>query len=115
MAVQTVRVNNQLIAYHEQGTGEPVLLLHPGFVADGMLPLLDRPALSGYWLVAPHRRGYGSSGPTQPPVGMADLAADVLGFLRSEERRVGKEWRSRGAACPSMKEEGSARELSADT
>src|SRR5438105_14877028 len=81
MAIQTVRVDNQLIAYHEHGTGEPVLLLHPGFVADGMLPLLDRPALSGYWLVAPHRRGHGSSGPTQPPLGVADLAADVLGLL----------------------------------
>lgn len=76
-----IRLHNRRIAYHEHGSGRPVLLLHPGFVADAMLPLMDRPALTGYRLIAPHRRGYGSSDPESAPVGMAVLADDVIGLL----------------------------------
>jgi pimeloyl-ACP methyl ester carboxylesterase len=47
--------------YHDRGAGPTVVLLQPGFVADGMLPLLDNSALASYRLIAPHRRGYGQS------------------------------------------------------
>src|SRR5689334_13186758 len=76
-----IRLHNRRIAYHEHGSGRPVLLLHPGFVADGMLPLIDRPALAGYRLIAPHRRGYGESDPESTPVGLRVLADDVTGLL----------------------------------
>jgi pimeloyl-ACP methyl ester carboxylesterase len=69
------------IASYDRGTGEAVLLLHPGFVADGMVPLLDRPPLAGYRLIAPHRRGYGGSEPGHGPVGLPELARDVLDLL----------------------------------
>jgi pimeloyl-ACP methyl ester carboxylesterase len=75
------RVDGRMIAYHEAGSGDPVVLLHPGFVADGMVPLLDRPELSAYRLIAPHRRGFGHSDPAQPPVSIHELAADVVGLL----------------------------------
>src|SRR5205807_5283264 len=32
-------------------------------------------------LTAPHRRGYGRSGPAVPPVSIADLASDVVSLL----------------------------------
>jgi pimeloyl-ACP methyl ester carboxylesterase len=79
--VQKIELDGRLMAYHDRGTGYPVLLLHPGFVADGMLPLLDQPALQPFRLIAPHRRGYGSSDAAQPPVSLADLAGDVIGLL----------------------------------
>jgi pimeloyl-ACP methyl ester carboxylesterase len=74
-------VDGRRIAYHEAGSGDPVVLLHPGFVGDGMAPLLDRPELTQYRLIAPTRRGYGRSDPTTPPVSMADLAADMFGLM----------------------------------
>jgi pimeloyl-ACP methyl ester carboxylesterase len=76
-----ITLNKQCIAYHDRGAGPAVVLLHPGFVADGMLPLLGDPALAEYRLIAPHRRGYGRSAPAEPPVSMADLASDLLGLL----------------------------------
>jgi pimeloyl-ACP methyl ester carboxylesterase len=82
--VHKIELDGRLMAYHDRGTGDPVLLLHPGFVADGMLPLLDQPALQPFRLIASHRRGYGSSAAAQPPVSMVDLAADVVGLLDAQ-------------------------------
>src|SRR2546430_39210 len=79
--VQKIELDGCVTAYRERGTGESVLLLHPGFEADAMRPLLDQHALQRYRLIAPHRRGYGSSDPAQPPVGMAELASDVISLL----------------------------------
>jgi pimeloyl-ACP methyl ester carboxylesterase len=79
--MRSITVDSRVIAYHEHGAGEAVVLLHPGFVANGMQPLLGQAALSAYRLIAPHRRGYGCSDPAEPPVSMADLAADVVGLL----------------------------------
>jgi pimeloyl-ACP methyl ester carboxylesterase len=75
------RVDGRRVAYREAGSGDAVVLLHPGFVADGMAPLLDRPELAGYRLIAPHRRGYGGSDPAAHPMSMADLAADLFGLM----------------------------------
>ncbi|UVJ38942.1 alpha/beta fold hydrolase [Arthrobacter sp. CJ23] len=74
-------VDGRRISFHEAGAGEPVLLLHPGFVADGMLPLLGRPELAGFRLIAPHRSGYGASEPRPAPVAMGDLALELLGLM----------------------------------
>ena len=79
--MHSMSLDGHFVAYHEHGAGEPVVLLHPGFVADGMLPLLDRPALADFRLVAPHRRGYGCSGAAEPPVDMADHARDLVALL----------------------------------
>ena len=76
-----LRIDNRRVAFHDSGTGDPVLLLHPGFVAEAMVPLIGRPALAGYRLVAPHRRGYAGSDPAAGPAGMAELAGDVVDLL----------------------------------
>lgn len=79
--VQSMTVGGRVVAYHQQGAGDAIVLLHPGFVADGMLPLLARPALADFHLIAPHRPGYGCSAPAEPPVSMAELASDLVGLL----------------------------------
>jgi pimeloyl-ACP methyl ester carboxylesterase len=75
------RVHGAELAYRDYGAGEPVLLLHPGFVADGMLPLVAAPALSGFRLVAYHRRGYGGSDRVTGTSGVPEQAADALALL----------------------------------
>jgi hypothetical protein len=44
-ATYRVNVGDGALAYRESGSGDPVLLLHSGFIADSMAPLLDQPAL----------------------------------------------------------------------
>ena len=78
---ERVTVNGAALAYREHGKGEPLLLLHPGFVADGMMPLLDQPALRDFRAIAYHRRGYGASGPATAPLSTADAARDAFGLL----------------------------------
>ena len=81
MRMDRAQVRDIHLAYAERGDGEPVLLLHPGFVADGMLPLLAEPTLADYRLIAYHRRGYGESDPAQGSVTIEEQAADALGLL----------------------------------
>ena len=37
-----------VLAFRESGSGEPVLLMHSGFIADSMLPLLSEPSLQKF-------------------------------------------------------------------
>lgn len=76
-----VDVGGARLAYREVGQGEPVVLLHPGFVAAGMHPLLQAPALEGWRLIAVHRRGYGQSDRVNGPVSIVQQAADVTTLL----------------------------------
>ena len=76
-----VSVGGRKVFYRDRGAGEAVVLLHAGFVADSMAPLLGRPELAAYRLIAPHRRGYGQSELGRPPVSLHDLATDVLSLL----------------------------------
>jgi pimeloyl-ACP methyl ester carboxylesterase len=83
-----VTVNGARLAVRDRGGDEPVVLLHPGFVADGMAPLFAEPALGAYRLVAYQRRGYGRSDRTTGPVTVADQAGDLLALL--EARGIGR-------------------------
>jgi pimeloyl-ACP methyl ester carboxylesterase len=83
--MHALTIDKRRIAYQDQGSGDALLLLHPGFVADGMLPLIGRPELTGYRQIAPHRRGYGGSEPGDGPAGMSELAGDMLGLLDALE------------------------------
>lgn len=77
-----IQVNGTHLAFRDHGEGEPVLLFHTGFVADGVAPLLDEPALAPYRLIAYHRRGYGDSDRAGAPVSIAEQAADALELMR---------------------------------
>jgi 3-oxoadipate enol-lactonase len=79
--LERVTVGDGAIAYSERGDGEPLLLLHSGFVADGMRPLLDQPALRDYRTIAYHRRGYGHSDAAGGSRSLAQMAEDAAGLL----------------------------------
>ena len=80
--------------------GPVVILLH-GWPYDihsyaDVVPLLTQ---AGYRVIVPHLRGYGTTRFLDPKAVRngepAALAQDVVDLMRSEERRVGKECRSR--------------------
>ena len=79
--IRRVVVGDGSLAYREVGSGEALLLLHSGFIADAMMPLLEEPSLAGYRKVAYHRRGYQDSDPTGGPRSIRQAAADAVGLL----------------------------------
>jgi 3-oxoadipate enol-lactonase len=79
-------LNGRSFALEERGYGDAVLLLHPGFVADGIRPLFDDESLAmGRRLVRYHRRGYGQSDAAGAPASLADHAGDALALLDALE------------------------------
>jgi 3-oxoadipate enol-lactonase len=69
---------------HEvHGTGEPVVLVHAGIVADFFQPLMAEPALRDHYrLVGYHRVGYAGSDRVAGTVSIEDQAAHCLALLR---------------------------------
>lgn len=72
------------LEYEIRGNGEPVLLIHGGFIAASYVPLMGEPALANHRLIRYHRRGY--AGSTKHEAGasfsIARQAADALALLR---------------------------------
>ena len=82
--MQHLNVDTAIIEYQVQGKGEPVLLISPSLVGDGLgRPLLGQPELaSRYQLIHYHRRGsLGSTLGTEPLTG-ARQAADAASLLK---------------------------------
>ena len=70
------------LEYQVVGSGEAVLLIPPGPLADGFLPFLSEEALADrYRLIQYHRRGQVGSSQATPPVSYAEQAADAAGLL----------------------------------
>ncbi len=70
------------LEYRVVGSGEPVLLIPPGPLADGFLPFLSEKVLADrYRLIQYHRRGQVGSSQATPPVSYAEQAADAAGLL----------------------------------
>jgi len=72
------------LAYHRQGTGPTVVLVHGGFVDhrawSGLAALL---AASGYTVIAPDRRGHGLSDPYRSEHSVAADASDLVEIIAS--------------------------------
>ncbi len=79
-----LQADGAVIEYQVYGNGEPVLLIHPSLVADGLVrPLLARPELaSRYQLVHYHRRGWMGSTLGSEPLTIARQASDAAILLR---------------------------------
>lgn len=76
------------LEYQVHGSGEPVVLIHPGIYADWFMPLLGEPILTTrYRLVLYHRVGCAGSSRVDGPVSLAQHAA----HCRSLMRRLGIE------------------------
>jgi 3-oxoadipate enol-lactonase len=81
--MQSVKAGKVELEYEIVGSGEPVLLIGP-VLADGFLPLLSEPALADdYRLIHYHKRGWGASTHTPPPVTIADHASDAAAMLEA--------------------------------
>jgi pimeloyl-ACP methyl ester carboxylesterase len=79
--MRRAQVNGVELEYEVVGVGEPVLLVSP-VIADGFLPLLSEPALADrYQVIRYHKRGWGGSTHTPPPVSIATHAADAAALL----------------------------------
>ena len=60
------------IEYEVRGTGEPVVLIHPGHFADWFAPLFDEPALTDHYrVVRYHRAGCAGSSRVPGPLSLA--------------------------------------------
>ncbi len=82
--MERLPVGNAEIEYCVEGRGEPVLLIHPGLMADGLAcPLLAQPELaSRYQLIHYHRRGYMGSTLGTESLTMARQASDAAALLQ---------------------------------
>jgi pimeloyl-ACP methyl ester carboxylesterase len=70
------------LEYEVQGTGQPVVLIHGSFIADGLRPLLAEPSLTERCqLFLYHRRGFAGSTHLDAPISIAQKAADCRAFL----------------------------------
>jgi pimeloyl-ACP methyl ester carboxylesterase len=70
------------LEYQVVGSGEAVLLIPPGPLADGFLPFLSEESLAErHRLIHYHRRGQAGSSEAAPPVSYAEQAADAAGLL----------------------------------
>ena len=67
--MRPARLDGVELKYDVVGSGEPLLLIHGGFIADTFLPLLAEPRIvSKYRAIAYHRRGYGGSSRRHGPL-----------------------------------------------
>jgi pimeloyl-ACP methyl ester carboxylesterase len=70
------------LEYEIRGTGDPVVLIHGSFIADGLRPLLAEPSLTEHCQVfLYYRRGFAGSTHLDGPISMAQQAADCRAFL----------------------------------
>ncbi len=83
--MERVLVNGVELEYDVHGSGEPVLLVHGGLLADENTPLAMEPALTDRYLVINyHRRGFAGSsrpGEGQPPATIETHVQDAKALL----------------------------------
>lgn len=78
----TVSIGDAQLEYSVRGSGEPLLLVHGGVVADAYEPLLDNSALvSQYRVITYHRRGFGGSSGVDSARSIAGEASDAVALL----------------------------------
>jgi pimeloyl-ACP methyl ester carboxylesterase len=75
-------VNGITLEYEVRGSGEPVVLLHGGLLADENTPLAREPALTDrFKVINYHRRGFAGSARPQGQATIADQVADCRALL----------------------------------
>lgn len=81
--MRTVRFDGVELEFDVVGSGDPLLLIHGGFIADAFFPLLAEPRItSSYRVISYHRRGYAGSSPATAPFTIGEQAADARALLR---------------------------------
>ncbi len=78
------KVNGVELEYEVKGSGEPVLLISTGPIADSFLPFLSENVLvERYRLIRYRQRRMGTSAPSSVPVSFEQHAADAAALLGS--------------------------------
>ncbi|HLL52555.1 MAG TPA: alpha/beta hydrolase [Myxococcaceae bacterium] len=78
-----IDVNGTELRYEVQGSGEPVVLVHAGLIADAFEPVRTDPILTErYQVISYHRRGYGGSRRTRRPLSLRQQAEDCRELMR---------------------------------
>jgi pimeloyl-ACP methyl ester carboxylesterase len=79
--MERAEIDGLTLEYEDQGSGEPIVLLHAGLCADWFKPLLDEPALARRRLIRYHRVGYAGSSRVPGMVSIADQARHCLDLM----------------------------------
>lgn len=80
--MERANVNGRVCEYEVQGSGEAVLLISTGPIADSFLPFFSEKALfERYRLIRYRQRGLGRSANGPAPVSFAEHAADAAALL----------------------------------
>src|SRR3989454_3467433 len=99
---QYAEVNGLKLYYETHGAGRPLILLHGGLGSGEMFgPVLPQLA-ERHQVITPDLQGHGRTADIDRPIDVRLMAGDIAALIdhirldkRSEERRVGKECRSR--------------------
>ena len=82
--MERANIDGITLEYEVQGSGEPVVLIHGGFIAAAFAPLMAEPVLrDSFRLVRYHRRGYADSSRVDGSLSISGQAADCLALIRS--------------------------------
>ena len=76
-------INETQLEFEVRGSGEPVMLMHPGILADAFAPMLAESVLTDrYLLINYHRRGYAGSTRTDGSISIAQQAEDCRSLIK---------------------------------
>lgn len=80
--MESAKLNGIELTFEVKGSGEPVLLISPGPIADSFLPFLSETVLGDHYrLIRYHQRGQGGSARNAKPVSFEEHAADAAALL----------------------------------
>jgi pimeloyl-ACP methyl ester carboxylesterase len=80
--MEKAKINGVELEYEVQGSGEPVMLIGTGPIADSFLPFLSEKALvERYRLISYHQRGQAGSTHSAAPVSFKEHVADAAVLL----------------------------------
>jgi len=80
--MERAKLNGVELEYEVKGSGEPLLLISTGPLADSFMPFLSEPApVERYRLISYHQRGQVGSTHSRAPVSFAEHAADAAALL----------------------------------
>src|SRR5688500_9159269 len=79
--MEKANVNGRVWEYEVKGSGEPVLLISTGPIADSFLPLFPEKALDPYRLIRYRQRALNGGTNGHAPVSFAQHAADAAALL----------------------------------
>jgi pimeloyl-ACP methyl ester carboxylesterase len=82
MAMKSAALDGLKLEYEDEGSGEPILMIHGASVAETFAPLMKEPALGRYRRIRYHRRGYAGSDRPGRTTNFFEQAADAAALLR---------------------------------